>query len=382
MSNAYAYELTGYVGIDNRFFLQSPSSPEQDMNNGPSLVLEPELYHVSEDGKSTYTFKPFYRYDPYDQNRQHFDIRQFDWLYAENEWEVSVGVSKVFWGVVESNHLVDIINQTDAIEDVDGEDKLGQPMIQLGMFKSWGSLRFYYMPYFRERTFPSKRGRFRGPFNIESKTSYESDAQQWHPDVALRYEHTFGNWDLGVSNFYGTSREASFIPRLNADNDVVLSPRYDLINQASLDVQYTTESWLWKLESIYRTGHDRPFAAATGGFEYTFYDVYESGFDVGALLEYQFDDRSGNAPATFADNDVFAALRLVLNNINESELLLGGSIDTQTGSNINFVEASTRINNNWTAELRVAFSTDIEQASPEAPIRQDDHIKFTISRYF
>ena len=47
MSNAYAYELTGYVGIDNRFFLQSPSSPEQDMNNGPSLVFEPELYHVS-----------------------------------------------------------------------------------------------------------------------------------------------------------------------------------------------------------------------------------------------------------------------------------------------------------------------------------------------
>lgn len=380
--NANGYELAGYIGIDNRFFIQAPQFEEQDMNNGPSLVLEPELYHISNDGKSTYTFKPFYRYDSYDQNRQHFDVRQLDWLYAENEWEVSVGISKVFWGVAESNHLVDIINQTDSIEDIDGEDKLGQPMLQLGLFKSWGSLRLYYMPYFRERTFPSKTGRFRSNINIESKTFYESSSEEWHPDFAVRYEHTIDNWDIGISNFYGTSREPIFITRLNADNDIVLAPQYDLINQTSLDVQYTTESWLWKLESIYRTGYDCPFAAVTGGFEYTFYDTFGSGYDVGVLLEYQFDDRSLNAPITLADNDVFSALRIVLNNVNESEILLGGSIDTNTGAIINLVEASTRINNNWTAELRVSFAADVQFDAPESFLRQDDHVKFTLSRYF
>jgi len=42
-----------------------------------------------------------------------------------------VGINSVFWRVVESNHLVDILNQTDLIEDIDGEEKLGQPMISL-----------------------------------------------------------------------------------------------------------------------------------------------------------------------------------------------------------------------------------------------------------
>ncbi|MDD7885073.1 hypothetical protein [Flavivirga sp. 57AJ16] len=37
--------------------------------------------------------------------------------------------------MTESNHLVDIINQTDAVETFDGEEKLGQPMVQL----SWGT---------------------------------------------------------------------------------------------------------------------------------------------------------------------------------------------------------------------------------------------------
>ena len=41
------------------------------------------------------------------------------------------GVRRVFWGVAESNHLVDVINQTDAIENPDQEDKLGQPMLNL-----------------------------------------------------------------------------------------------------------------------------------------------------------------------------------------------------------------------------------------------------------
>ena len=42
-----------------------------------------------------------------------------------------VGAAKVFWGTAESRHLVDIINQTDAVEDIDEEDKLGQPMVKV-----------------------------------------------------------------------------------------------------------------------------------------------------------------------------------------------------------------------------------------------------------
>jgi hypothetical protein len=32
-------------------------------------------------------------------------------------------------------HLVDIINQTDGVESIDGEDKLGQSMMAFSLFK-------------------------------------------------------------------------------------------------------------------------------------------------------------------------------------------------------------------------------------------------------
>ncbi len=35
-------------------------------------------------------------------------------------------------------------------------------------------------------------------------------------------------------------------------------------------MQYTTGAWLWKLETITRSGQDDRFFALAGGFEYTF----------------------------------------------------------------------------------------------------------------
>jgi len=32
-----------------------------------------------------------------------------------DDWELTTGVSKVYWGVMEAVHLVDIINQTDFV---------------------------------------------------------------------------------------------------------------------------------------------------------------------------------------------------------------------------------------------------------------------------
>lgn len=68
---------------------------------------------------------------------------------------------KEFWGVAEARHLVDIINQTDEVENFDREDKLGQPMINLALINNWGTLDFFLLTGFRDRTFPGREGRLR-----------------------------------------------------------------------------------------------------------------------------------------------------------------------------------------------------------------------------
>ena len=69
-------------------------------------------------------------------------------------------------------------------------------------------------------------------------------------DLAARYSHSFGPFDLGLSVFEGTSREPSFMPRA----DSTLSQHYEQIRQFSVDAQFTVESWLFKLEALHREG--------------------------------------------------------------------------------------------------------------------------------
>ena len=82
---------------------------------------------------------------------------------GNDEWELRLGVDRVFWGVAESRHLVDIVNQTDLIEHPDEEDKLGQPMAHLTWSGDWGVAEVFGLPYHRARTFSGPKGRLRFP---------------------------------------------------------------------------------------------------------------------------------------------------------------------------------------------------------------------------
>ena len=376
-------EFTGFVAVDTRLFTENPAHPGQEHNNGPTLVAEPEYYYISDDDEDTFTFRPFGRFDPYDSNRTHWDIRQLDWIHAQDDWEASAGISKVFWGVTESNHLVDIINQTDSIEDTDGEDKLGQPMLQFGVFKDWGRLRFYYLPYFRERTFPSVDGRLRGSIPIETeKAVYESSTEQWHPDFAVRYAHSFDEWDIGLAHFSGTSREPNFKRGINADGNPILFPVYEIIDQTSVDIQYTKDAWLWKFEGISRSGQGNQFFAAVGGLEYTFYSVFDTNADIGVLAEYSFDNREIEAPATLMDNDIFLGSRITLNDVSDTEFLGGIIFDHEDQTQFYVMETARRFGDNWKVELDVRFFSNINSAAPEVGINHDDHLQLRVARYF
>ena len=121
-------------------------------------------------------------------------------------------MGKVFWGVTEAVHLVDIVNQTDLVESLDGEEKLGQPMIDLSLIRDWGVVDLFVLPWFRERTFPSEDGRPRFAIPIDTHDPiYESSAEQHHVDFAARWSNSIGEWDIGLSYFYGTSREPRFV---------------------------------------------------------------------------------------------------------------------------------------------------------------------------
>ena len=241
----------------------------------PSVALEPEFVWEKGAGDRQLRITPFVRFDAHDERRTHFDVREAGALFLGNGWTLFAGVGKVFWGKTEAHHLVDIVNQTDAVEDIDGEDKLGQPMLSATLEMERGAIDVFVLPYFRERTFAGDRGRLRGPLPILESALYESTAERWHTDVAVRWSWFVGELDLGVSAFRGTSREPLLVP-MTVDGDAgptALQPRYDLIDQVSIDAQWTGGSTLWKLEAMTRSGHGDRFGATTFGVEHTLFNL-------------------------------------------------------------------------------------------------------------
>ena len=384
-TGAYAAELgpvdvNGFVGVETRVFTQEPRYADQDSGAEASLIFNPEFRYRTEDRAHQFSFIPFYRQDSRDEARSHFDIREAYWLWLGDEWEVLTGINKVFWGVAESRHLVNIINQIDAVEDLDGEDYLGQPMVNIATQQDWGRLDFYALPGFRERTFPGSDGRFRAPIPVDTDNAqYESGADEKHVDFAARYSHYFGDWDVGLSYFTGTDREPVFMPNSTGTR---LIPVYNQINQFGTDIQYTSGAWLWKFEGIAREGQGDTFTAAVGGFEYTFFQIFDEAWDLGVLAEYQYDNRDADAPQTTQDEDIFVGMRLALNDIKDTDILAGFSIDHDTGEQFYNVEASRRLGTNYELELRARFFAGAEPGDDTYFVEKDDYIQLRLARYF
>ncbi len=378
-----AGKWSGFVALESRLFAQEALFPGQSGTQS-SFVLQPEYYKKWDGGKQSFTFVPFYRYDQRDPERTHFDVREFTWLGVGKRHEWRVGIRKVFWGVTESQHLVDIINQTDLVENPDGEDKLGQPMINLALIRDWGTLDLFVLPGFRERTFPGSKGRLRLPLLIDtSQTRYESDQKWRRVDLAARWSHTLGDWDIGLSHFAGTSREPLLSPVLNSLGfPVALAPYYPLINQSGLDLQYAAGSWVWKLEAIYRSGFGpKSYAASTAGLEYTLSGVFGTGMDLGLLAEYLYDERGKQATTPFQD-DVFAGMRLGFNDVQSTEMLMGVIFDRTTSGRFYNIEASRRLGSNWKLNLEARAYAGLPPTDILYGLHKDDYFQLELARYF
>jgi len=373
-----SWDVSSNIDLTTRIFTEDARWPGQDNSTAQLSIAGSSEFRWRGD-ESRASIISYLRYDETDNERSLADLREAYWAKEAESYELLIGVNTVFWGVTESVHLVDIINQTDAVADIDGEDKLGQPMINLEMQRDWGLVSVYVLPYFRERTFAGEDGRLRTPLPVDTDNpQYESSDKENHVDLALRYSHYFGNVDIGVSAFSGTNREPRLLP--NADGSK-LTPYYDQINQLGLDLQYTIDAWLLKLEAIARETQNDSFTAAVGGFEYTFYQVAESAADVGALLELQYDGRDEDEPLTLTDNDLFAGIRLALNDTQNTAVLAAVGYDLETSETYLNIEAERRLGEDTVLELRARFF-NADPSDTGYAIENDDYLQLQLSRYF
>ena len=374
-------EVTGYVEPELQAFIESGNVPEQRRWNA-SVAAEVTFESFWDNSNQWVVVKPFARWDLRDGNRSHVDMREAKYARVIDNWEFRIGVDKVFWGVTEAVHLVDIVNQSDFVESIDGEEKLGQPMAMVSTVQDFGTFTGYLLPYFRERTFASRSGRPAFDLTVdETQTQYESAAKRQHLDFALRYANTFDIWDVGVSYFQGTNRDPLLLPGLDTGGNLVLIPFYAQAKRVSTDVQATSGGWLYKFEGFWQEQLNEQHLQATGGIEYTFYGIFETPSDLGVVAEYVWDDRGANQQNPFA-NDMFMALRWTPNDAASTAVLAGTTVDLDTQALGLSLEAERRFGDDYFVTLEGRFFANVPRRDPLFSYSDDSFVQLRIARYF
>ena len=399
-------EFWGTASLESRLFADKPLHPGQRRNDF-GLTLKPTLYFEGPEGDS-FTFTPYLRVDGSDSKRTHGDVREayyltFGWL-EDTEWELRVGIDQVFWGTAESNHLVNIVNQTDLVEHPNGEEKLGQPMVHGTLSGDWGTLNLLALPYHRPRTFPGASGRLRPvlPVRTDSNSiSYEHRSGKRHVDFAARYSNSVGALDFGISAFKGTSREPLLVPicsdgaPIDIDNPCALpnfpahfAQQYNLIEQVGLDLQLTLDAFLGKAEVISRKGFAETGAGKSThnafviGGEYAFYGVFESDADLTLLAEWSQDERRADA-TTALQNDVFLAARYAFNDVEDTSMTAAIVEDLDYDTRTLNLEFNRRLSDTVSLSLEAfKFLRKDMRDRPTWQVRADDYLAVNLKYGF
>lgn len=389
----------------------STDGAQAQARENAAVRLSINLWKTFNDGHDTLSITPFARADGTDSTRSHADLREAAWVHAAENLELRAGIRQVFWGVTEGTHLVDIINQTDAVESLDGEQKLGQPMLNLSLEHGTSLLDLFVLTGSRERTFPGIDGRLRLPLVVDTdRTRYESGHENRRIDLAARWQITADKVRIGISGFSGTARE----PELQAVIDParlsyapggipvgfqpgyqpVFAPYYPVIQQLGLDLQVTQGDLLWKMEAVQRHGYASTYQASNSGMEYTQVGAFGSTLDIGWLAEYLYDSRGELATTPF-EHDVLVGLRIAFNNTASSEVLTSIIMDDHTGETLFSLEGAHRLGENLrlALELRQFSHTPSPQSALDfliqpdlthklRPLAEDDFVRIEATWFF
>lgn len=336
-------KVKGSASLEQRIFLDRPDPLTQPAGNGypypvyhqVSVALSPHVEASSERNNMVYTAHPFLRFDERDGERTHLDFRELKAAVMTKKWQASIGFDQVHWGVMENHHLVDIVNQTDYNESPSGEDKLGQPMFRLGVNMKDALLEAMILIGYREPSMPTPGARF--SFGDDYRYEFEGWGEEYHPDLALRYSKKIKNIDVGVGYFGGHSRTPEL--EVQAVGEPVW--KVNLIDQLSVDIKADLNRIELKAEVLYKVVEDKSTRAMVFGSEFKL--IQNQNVDVNLLAEYSWDEHGENAFDNSFQNDIFAGVRVTLNGLNDSEILIGHNYDFDFGSQHGSVQAKVNV---------------------------------------
>ena len=308
-----------------------------------------------------------------DEGKNIVEPRQFFIGKSIGEVDVYIGNRQLFWGVTESKNVVDFVNQKDAAAGRSSENKLGAPSVSLEFYLSDAEFQYVYMPVFRERTFNDE---FAHPgLGLSLNDADFSDEKGFYGgDHAFRYSNSLGDLDFGINGFYGTARE----PIILVDGNNSATPYYPEYRAVGVDLQYTGDNTLYKAEVAIGEQDATDTTAYVVGIENTLYSVGNSNWDLGIIVETQYDDR----PQAISPRFDVGGLRLMANNANDTNAILLYYQDEARKQKSYVLQFSHRLRNGFTLEVEYTEFYSSDAALPFHNLMDDTSLQIGVGVYF
>lgn len=389
-TGAHAAPLEVELGYQVRAFGERGATTQDRVQQNLRLRVQGD--GASGDGRWQWHVDAHGRIDDMDARRSGADLREAYVRWIGDGAEVTVGARRVFWGVTEFVHLVDVINQSDLVENLDEEDRLGQPMLQLELPRDAWNLQLYLLPGLRSRTFGGPDGRQHGGAPPRGDVEYAPSLHGEDLSMAARIEWHADGLDVGLAHFSGAGREPVFLPM----PDGRPRARHEHIEQTSLDLSWLAGDWLWKLEGYRRAGQGDTYVAASAGFERTWVGLVGRA-DVGWVVEYLHDQRGHDAPLGHYDHDVALGLRVAANDVADTSVLLGWIQDLREDEHSFSLEASSRLAERLSLQVEArVFGGHVRGATSHGAtlnalfdpdnktgfLDQDDYVQLELTTFF
>ena len=361
-------ETSGSLEITGSYF---PKSLDQSFNTNITAEAKVMGYEDLSDFQLVYEF--IFRKSLNDSGMDIVEPRQFFLSKTFGEIDAYLGYRHTFWGVVESRNLVDLINQHDMAAGISSDNRLGAPSISFEAYLGSGDFQYWYIPRFRERTFNEKNAHpgFGLPV-LPAQFAHTRGSKA--PDHAIRYGNSIGEIDYAVSVFDGTARE----PLIRVEEMGSILPYYEQMRSVGLELQYTGDSILYKFEGLTGTQGEEDFDAAVMGTEKTVYSIFATQWDMGLIIEYQYDDRV----QALIDRTLVSGIRLTANDEFDTSLLVLYTVDDEFSQSLFGLEASRRLRNGMTLDLNYLLYNSDEQNLPFYSLVDDSEFSLTLGYYF
>ncbi len=396
--------FNGEVELSGRYYPQAGFLPGQTSQGlapivGGSLGARKRF----DSGSAVFEFSGLYNAET---GEGYADIPRGYYQYFGDGYDFLVGSNIVYWGVSESHHVVDSVNQRYTIDQTVDYISLGQPMLNFNLSLGLNStLSVYGLVYFRDRDQPNAETRFRSPILMSNNDAVYEEGNGRNLDFAARFRTSqnilWGGVDFALSYFDGTNRAPSSMPNacltaggrfigetacgnliIGNPQSVFFVPYYSKLRRYGVEFVYSNGDLQLTFEGALSNAIGETYYSAIGGAQYSFGGIGPNGDTLVVVGEYLYDDRSIIQPANIYDDDVFLGFAYSGNDVAGTNVRGGVYYDVKKDAQIYTVSYSRRINDAIRLEV-AGFSVNAAGTNDPLTVAQDDgFVEVSLSYFF